>query len=269
MNNLRWILLGIGIVIIAGIYLWETLRQRRARKRDFIPDSGDHRFPELHIKPGTDTDDDYSEALSDLNNLLVHKRRMLADKQVTEKISRNNDTGRKGRPSQIASTPDVDLKEESTSSARIARSELDEIPGAATNEPVFVFYVTAPGTTRFNGREVWQAAEMAGMEYGAMDIFHHFGVGHIHSEQPLFSMANMFEPGHFKADILDSLTTRGIVLFMYQPGAVDAQLVTELLLNTVLQLADLLGGEIRGGDHDLMTGSAITALRDKVRRMAR
>ena len=110
---------------------------------------------------------------------------------------------------------------------------------------------------------------MAGMEYGVMNIFHHFGVEQSRSKQPLFSMANMLEPGNFNLDDMDVMATRGVVLFMGQTSPADRRPVFDLLLNTVQQLADYLDGEIRDSDHDLLTETKINALRDELQQINR
>ena len=65
-----------------------------------------------------------------------------------------------------------------------------------------------------------------------MDIFHHFGDnGRIddfddssldsrRANQPLFSVANMYEPGIFILEEMANLRTKGIAAFMYKPNSI-------------------------------------------------
>ncbi len=262
MNNLRLILLGIGIVIIASIYIWETVKQRRLRRRDIEPVLTDHVFPDEQITAKQDADADYSGALADLNNLLVDERRS-SGKSPVEQAVLKLEPEQKQDESQNIPVLDSDLAAECISSVEGGKHSEDKPIQAVTDVPTLVLYVTAPKNKTFSGLEIGLAAEMAGMEYGVMNIFHHFGVDHSRSKQPLFSMANMFEPGNFNLDDMDSMVTRGVVLFMCQTSPAERLPVFDLLLNTVQQLADFLGGEIRDSDHDLLTETKINALRDE------
>jgi cell division protein ZipA len=267
MNNLRLILLGIGIAIIASIYVWETVRQRRLRRRDIEPVFTDHVFPDEQITPKQDADADYSGALADLNDLLVDKRRS-SGKSPVEQVALKLGPDQKQDEPQNMPVLDTDLADEYISSAEGEKYSEDKPLQAVTDEPILVLYVTAPKKKTFTGLEIGLAAEMAGMEYGVMNIFHHFGVDQSRSKQPLFSMANMFEPGIFNLDDLDSMATRGVVVFMCQTSPADKLPVFDLLLNTVQQLAEFLGGEIRDSDHELLTEEKINALRDKVQQIS-
>jgi len=263
MNNLRLTLLGIGIVVIASIYIWEIVKQRRLRRRDIEPVLAEHVFPDEQITPKQDADVDYSDALANLNDLLVDKRRA-SGKSPVEQTALKLDPDKKQAESQNIPVLDSVLVDECISSTERGGSSEEKPSPAVADEPTLVLYVTAPDKKTFAGLEIGLAAEMAGMEYGVMNIFHHFGVDQSHSQQPLFSMANMFEPGNFNLDKLDSMATKGVVLFMCQTSHADSMPVFDLMLNTVQQLADYLGGEIRDSDHDLLTETKVNTLRDEV-----
>jgi cell division protein ZipA len=267
MNNLRLILLGIGIVIIASIYIWETLKRQHSRQRFPEHGSDDHAIADLRITPRIDTEDDYSGAIADLNEVLANTKSMDTEMPAIQGALQF-EPGKEEYGVQNASVPEADSEEEHTPSAGDERSPQDNIQHAVINEPTIILYVTASHIKAFTGTEIRQAADTVGMEYGVMDIFHHFGVGQMRSKYPLFSMANMFEPGNFNLDELGSLTTRGIVLLMYRPTQVDGQVVFELLLNTAQRLADMLGGEIRGSNHNLLTEPEINTLRGRARQIA-
>jgi len=267
MNNLRLMLLGIGIVIIASIYIWETLKQQHSRKQVPEIETDDHAIKGLRITPMIDTEDDYSGAIADLNEILANTKSMDTETPAIQK-SLQFEPGKEGHEMQNVSAPEAEADEEFTPSAGDERFSQDNIQPAVINEPTIILYVTASHIKTFTGTEIRQAADAVGMEYGVMDIFHHFGVGQMSTRHPLFSMANMFEPGNFNLDKLDSLTTRGIVLFMYRSIQVDGQVVFELLLNTAQRLANMLGGEIRGANHNLLTETEINTLRCRARRIA-
>jgi cell division protein ZipA len=264
MNNLRLILLGIGIVIITSIYIWETVKQRRLRRRDIEHVATDDVFPDEQITAGQGSDADYSSALADLNNLLANERKY-SNKSPVEQTTLKLEPDQKEDELKNIPVLESDLADEGNSSAE-GRKHSEK---AVTDELMLVLYVTAPKKKLFTGLEIGLAAEMAGLEYGVMNIFHYFGADKSHNNQPLFSMANMFEPGNFNLDELESMQTRGVVLFMNQIDPADSMSDFDLLLNTVQQLADYLGGEIRDSDHDLLTETKINALRDEIQQISR
>lgn len=72
----------------------------------------------------------------------------------------------------------------------------------------------------FLSADVRDAALEAGMEFGAMNIFHKKnqeskGCRH------MFSMANLFEPGEFNPDDWETETVKGLALFMQIPATYD------------------------------------------------
>ena len=116
----------------------------------------------------------------------------------------------------------------------------------------------------FYGNDILEAVNEVGLEYGEMDIFHHYGVGDMRCDRPLFSVADMLEPGHFDLTKLDRHRTRGLTMFFCLPARDDGQVVFELMLNTAERLAHRLGGEIRGVDQNLIDDEQITTIRNKI-----
>lgn len=149
-----------------------------------------------------------------------------------------------------------DFEEEYQEEAEIPQSN-------QLNEDILVMYITSPSHISFNGLSISKAADEVGMIYGHMNIFHHFGPGKLHSGQPLFSLANMHEPGSFDLGRMSDLKTKGLAVFMYSPASIDASVVFELYLNTTQRLAKLLGGTVRTSDNEVLTNAAISSLRQK------
>jgi cell division protein ZipA len=103
-----------------------------------------------------------------------------------------------------------------------------------------------------------------GLRYGDMDIFHHFGAGDLRTELPLFSVANMMEPGHFDLHDIETFATAGLAMFLRLPSSLDGAVAFELFLNTAQRLAEALSGDLYGAPKKLLDGTAI----DKMRQLA-
>ena len=300
MDNLRLVLLITGCLIVLGIYVWEIFFRNGAKKNsdileavDEIPglfSSSDIAVPSIPGEKHTD----YSETIADLGNLLARCKSPVVEDTDTNKILTSNaeladDFDKellsrmnvKENESRLENNDDFDVFaaiEEKYKEAKTAINnetmeepdiaeedeEKEELPGNnQSSEDLLVLYITGSKHTVFNGLSVSKAADAVGMVFGNMNIFHYFGAGKLHSQQPLFSMANMFEPGSFEPDKMAKFRTKGIVLFMYLPTSIDAGVVFELFINTAQQISRLLGGELKTASNENLNTHSMKALREK------
>jgi len=259
MNDLRLVILLIGLIIIVGIYLWETIKQRDLQRKQTVRHlPADSDISNIRISTAPDEDDNYSSAISDLNVFLAESKKQ-EDENVAEKLSLqlSEDSGDRETEDLFDSSADTH--------AEISDQEVD----AGQNEiiekdQIVILHITASGDNAFGGNEIIEAANTVGLEYGQMNIFHHFGIGQMKMDKPLFSLADMFEPGNFELQNMARHRTRGLALFLCFPVEIDGLLVFELMLNTAQRLADILGGEVRGSNHELIDDSQMAAIRDTI-----
>lgn len=301
MDNLRLILLILGCLIVAGIYLWEVFYKTRPKKKTDMLNAVDE-TPDTPLSPVQTNDvayDNYpSDTLADLGSLISDSRNATEEiNSAHESINVFNEREEieeekeddqplplqmsvkdyeasisEDEHSDIFSAIEEDIYEqeneaevESDREEFIKESE-DEtsLPDSnKTNNDILVLYITSPSHITFNGLLISKAADEVGMVYGHMNIFHHFGPGKLHSGQPLFSLANMHEPGSFDLGRMADLKTKGLALFMYSPASIDASIVFELFLNTTQRLAEILGGKVRTSDNEILNNLAINSLREK------
>jgi cell division protein ZipA len=299
MDNLRLILLIIGCLIVMGIYLWEIFRSSPPKKRNDILNAVDE-VPESavsSINTGNGNIDNYSsDTLADLGSLLVKSRNLDDDtpepfhvsntendyedeedeelpldmsvKDYEASLSNNdsdiflaieedlNDQESKEHESDVDENYEQQAENEDLHEAEVPESN-------KSSDDLLVLYITSPSHISFNGLSISKAADEVGMVYGHMNIFHHFGPGKLHSGQPLFSLANMHEPGSFDLGRMSDLKTKGLAVFMYSPASIDASVVFELYLNTTQRLAKHLGGTVRTADNKELSNASINSLREK------
>ena len=105
-------------------------------------------------------------------------------------------------------------------------------------------YVLPANEHGFVGESVIQGLNTVGLKYGDMDIFHHFGAGRLQTNQALFSVANMLEPGTFDLNQIERFRSPGLVFFLQLPAPLDGAVSFELFLNTAQRLTEALGGEL-------------------------
>jgi cell division protein ZipA len=127
-------------------------------------------------------------------------------------------------------------------------------------------YVRARVGHHFSGTDLVKALNGVGMHFGEMSIFHHFGTGDLRCDVPVFSAANMFEPGTFDLRKIEAFRTSGLALFMQLPGPLDGPVAFELLLNTAQRLAALAGGELFADPRTLLDPTGIARLRKRAGR---
>lgn len=115
----------------------------------------------------------------------------------------------------------------------------------------------------FPGRAIEMAARHAGMELGAMNIFHMKNTV-APGSRFLFSLANLDESSGFDPATWDSFETPGLTLFMsvpcaYHPGALFGKMVA-----TAREIADTLGGKLQDQNRRPLTDKGIAVIHHQI-----
>ncbi len=143
------------------------------------------------------------------------------------------------------------------------RSSLGVRP-AGPIDRIVTLYVSARSGESFNGSDLVVAAEKAGLQFGAMNIFHRMAPGKV-DKGPVFSLATMTKPGNFDMKQIAQLTTPGITLFMTLPGPMSALDAWDTLLPTAQRMAELLDGVVLDEQRHILGRQRIAHLRDELR----
>ena len=154
-----------------------------------------------------------------------------------------------------------------STSATARRRAIKEAP-AEPDSGLITLYVRAHDGQQFSGTTLVKALNAVGMQFGEMAIFHHFGAGELKCQTPVFSAANMFEPGTFELRKIEAFRTAGVALFLQLPGPLDGPVAFELLLNTAQRLTELSGGELYADPKHLLDPSSIARLRKRAAHFA-
>lgn len=142
--------------------------------------------------------------------------------------------------------------------------ELDEF--CETNDVLASINILANGPTGFSGRALDQAARLAGLQFGAMNIYHKkndqaLGCRH------LFSLANLYQPGEFDPDKVDRFRTQGLTLFMNVPCAYQPVRVFEQMAQIAKSLCEKLDGRLEDHDHHPLTDQGLMVIRTQIERL--
>lgn len=113
-----------------------------------------------------------------------------------------------------------------------------------TYDVIAGIHVVPNAEAAFPGRAIEMAARHAGLELGAMNIFHmknEVAPGSRHS----FSVANLHESSAFNPAAWDKFETSGLTLFMSVPCAFQPGVVFDRMVATAREMADALGGKLQ------------------------
>jgi cell division protein ZipA len=224
MWELRWVLLGLGALLIIGIYFRGKLpfAGRAAALRDALP-----RF----------------------------RLRGRAEPTLSEDEPTVADSGGGSEPHIGAFT------QNEADGAKGTRGRVEPAFGSDSDEPVPVRDNSTPRETlspdapervialRFvakaaelNLQEAILALRAAGLEHGRYGVFHR--VARSGSAEPLFSVANLTEPGSFDLTAAAERTLPGMTFFMVLPGVGDPVERFDDMVQTARALARELDAEL-------------------------
>lgn len=248
MNDLRWILLGIGIFIVAGIYFWELSKNRRSirsrvEKMSGYPD--DPVSPDIRLTPKKDSNIDIKGAMDVFTSYMRQSKAEIND--AVKPLPHESDDETEAEPG---------IKQEEPVAVDQPQEE------AQHQSDIIAIYITAPTNRAFVGKAIVEAMHNAEMEFGEMDIFHYFGPDKKHANRALFSIANNSSPGTFDPENLEQFSTRGLAMFMSLPAEIGGDIAFEIMYDAAQTISESLGGELRGADRQLLDTEKIDHMRD-------
>ena len=242
MAELRWILLVLGIVFVAGVYFWSRgFRRRRAaagvgstRRRRAEPRLDDEPpDPAILFRPAGEPDD--LESSSGAVRSFEEPVPSEASPDVAhldcavpfDSSPENGDAeGLEGRDSEPA---------------RHAESEPAAAPLPQAPEKVVALRFV-PRDDALDAEEAVAALQAEGLRHGRYGIFH-LPDAEL-PEEATFSVASLTEPGSFDLDRLHEAPLAGMTFFMVLPGAGDPVNRFDTMVGLARSLAHQLNAEL-------------------------
>ena len=223
MDTLRPILIILGILLVLGIYLADRLKRRKAKTA--------RHWNEVEADSVPDDAESFSARDEPLPDEWVGKAVTISARR-NEPLADEHLEGLKGLGRDEA---DITRTVE-TSALRPAQERPDQPP-----EEVIVLTVMAGEGKRISGPLLLKVLQEVGLEHGDMGLFHYHLAG---KNEPLFSVANILEPGRFELGEIATLETPGLALFMRLPAVVAGELALQSLLQKSRQMAAQLSGTL-------------------------
>jgi cell division protein ZipA len=270
--ELRWILLALSLVLLAGIWWWGRQRSSQApgdaQLREITPTIEPQR-PEpaaREAQPQTDWGVPPFEPLSirtqDYERVPILDGPMMVSADPAPVLASSAPaTSMNVAPTAAAPVPGrvPTLLPESAERSAPAPAQA---PNASEQQKIVTVRVCAPGEVRWSGAMLLSALELHGLAYGRYQVFHRRHV----DGRSLFCVASLIEPGAFDIARMPAEEFRGITLFAVLPGPVEPLLTVDELLGAARGLAQELSGMVQDHKGMPLSPQRAAALRDNVAR---
>ena len=269
MDTLRWILLLVGVAIIALVYF-----TGRRTRRDIVDEISsaepvvplERNEPRIDVKRRPPDVKDVDHELAQLSTLIAENRRGGAGAGL--KTAPRIDKSGVGAVLDPIPVSPAALSEKSAVEADLKPALAAETAATITAPPledkIIVLYIMAPPGGRFAGPDVRHAIEAAGLHYGQMRIFHRLVDQNQPDSEAVFSLANSVEPGSFDLDRLGEFTTPGLTLFMQLPGPLNGITALDSMLAAAHIIATELHGELRDQSRSVLSKQSIELLHSEI-----
>ena len=281
--ELRWILLALSLVLLAGIWWWGRRRSSQApgdaQLREITPTVEPQRpaaasretlsatepelEPEAEPEWGVPPFEPLSIHTHDYERVPVLDGPMMVSADPAPSMNAAPAMTPTMAPAAPALAPVPGrvptLLPESTERSAAAPAQT---PNASEQQKIVTVRVCAPGEVRWSGAMLLSALELHGLAYGRYQVFHRRHV----DGRSLFCVASLIEPGTFDVARMSAEEFRGITLFAVLPGPVEPLLTVDELLGAARGLAQELSGMVQDNKGMPLSPQRAAALRDDVAR---
>ena len=240
MPELRWSLLIIGLLVVAGIYLISRSRNARDEREWEGSASGDRR-----AEPVISGEELWGDELDQAPDAPT----VAGDGHPEASAARPAEarpTARTAPPTALEPEPVADAAEPAKLEEEVPSLTAEPDTGADGPPPdpdrIVAMRVAAPAGQTLSAEEMVLKLRELGLRHGKYGIFHrHAEDGH---GPPLFSVASMTEPGSFDLTTLRDTRLPGVSLFMVLPGSGDPVECFDTMVQCARDLARDLKGEV-------------------------
>ena len=271
--ELRWILLTLSLVLLAGIWWWGRRRSSQApgdaQLREITPNLEAHRHePPVHESAhsgdwGVPPLEPLSIRTQDFEGVPVLDIPMMVQVDPTIQLApAHPPVAPPLEPAPI--TVVTPGRVPTLQPAAIDRSSAPAAHGAnaAEQQKIVTVRVLAAGDARWPGARLLSALELHGLAYGRHQVFHRRHV----DGRSLFCVASLIEPGTFDVARMSSEEFRGVTLFAVLPGPLEPLLTVDELLGAARGLAQELSGMVQDSKGMPLSPQRAAALRDDIAR---
>ena len=262
MNEMRTILIIIGLILLAAIYWMGRRDERRAQEK---------KAQLQNSSPSAESFDDsgiFDDAQSPQTEPLDYDRFYMseADNDIFFKSPVKKESVPVSHGASVYSTASWADETVLLPTEEPAPQAVELPPGV---DPLLInLTIMAPQDMTFDPQHLKQTLHESGMSHGDMNIYHYYRRPKSdlvpHGGQRLFSIASMVEPGYFDPGDVNSYRTPGLVLFLQLPGPIDGVLAFEKMHQMGEMLAKRLSGTLCDDKHNKITPQSVTHIKDEI-----
>ncbi len=283
MSELRWILLGLGLLLIGGIWWRGTRGARQASGDADLRDTAATRAvpaePVHHsldagaaVHGGHDefavTDRDWGVSpfepltikTADFERVPVLDEPFVTDPEAVARPAVRPPAPAPAPAPARAPAPAPMNEARTDHSDRFAIPPPQPRASASERQKIITLRIVALGDARWSGRKLLDAFEMQGLAFGRYQVFHRN-----HADgRSLFCVASLVEPGTFDLEQMPDQEFRGLSCFAVLPGPLEPLQTYEALISTARRLAESLTGMVQDGKGLPLSPQRAAALREEV-----
>jgi cell division protein ZipA len=266
MSELRWILIGFGIVLLAAIYLWGRRGNRAVASDDAL----------LRTRPEPTMQNTESTLLRSAEDMSAAPLAQDDAPQIEPDPDERSASGAQDRwrgrleptfadgsteemPVRPAAMPSATAGEAPT----LSSSEAPQSRRVERRKILSVRLAMAP--QRVEGAKLLEALLAESLQHGKYSIFHR-----LHTDGSIiFSVASMVEPGTFDLDKVGETLFPGITIFAQLPGPVPGMHALNEVVACARRLQANLGGTLQDERGVPLTVHRIERMRQEVREFER
>lgn len=267
---LELVIITIALFVIFILAMWFAHYRSKQRSKllaleqesyDYIPEKPEHEFGTLFQK--------------EMNDSVVEPSVHTVDSEPNVSISQAaRMRGREVEDASLVST--VPIAEQShvdepspkisTIEPELTTEQIDLAKLSSNNEPnseqlVIALTVIAKSETFFIPVELKAVLEALSLRFGDSLIYHRLSQ---RGRQPLFSVANMMQPGTLSFQDNTDIAIKGLALFMTMPQVTNSLVVFDEMLDTAIKIADKLNADLCDEQRQALTDSTIERLRSQI-----
>ncbi len=233
-SELRYLILALGILFVAAIYLWERHKSAHAQR---------NRRKRLQKK-------------IESHHLRENRHHSDENENDTQDGSGN---GSREEPAWYKNSAHSARSDEYLDTPESLGDEMDEMEEIEIESPsraeVILSLSVASKRKFFTGDAIVSALHAAELSSGPMDVYYRY----LGAEE-LFTVVSMVNPGTFPQD-MSRFRSPGLSLFARLPGSIDGEDILQAMYETAQLLAENLDGALLGFDHKPLTEEALDEMR--------
>jgi cell division protein ZipA len=231
MDAFRWVLLIIGVFIFLLIYFV-------SKKRNPLPDKK--------------TNEKISPVLSGsgTGNVLEND-----DKSSLDALAENM---------HLYHAHDNDGISADSADKKHGKTAADTAGENSSDEKMIVMYLVEKHGGLLSGADIFGSLEQAGLRYGEMKIFHYYSDLDSSHSPPVFSMANLVDPGWFDLISIDKIKTPGLTLFIRFPGPLSSVRAFDEMLDVINKLEQLIPVILKDKSRNKISKQMLMHMREEI-----